>query len=42
MLAKGIERLVYEITFLLTEIHIFRVTNKTFSKYRRAKKTRVR
>jgi hypothetical protein len=41
-LAKNIKRLAYEITFLLVEIYIFRVTNKTFSKYRKAKKTRVR
>jgi hypothetical protein len=27
---------------LFTEVHILRVVNKTLSKYRRAKKTRVR
>jgi hypothetical protein len=42
VLAKDIERLVYEITLLSTEVYIFRVANKTFSKYCRAKKTRVR
>jgi hypothetical protein len=42
MLAKGIERLVYKITFLLIEVYIFRVVNKTLSKYRRAKKTCIR
>jgi hypothetical protein len=42
MLAKGIERLAHEITFLLVEVHIFRAANKALSKCRRAKKTRVR
>jgi hypothetical protein len=42
MLAKNIKRLVYEITFLLVEVRIFHVVNKTFSKCRRTKKTRVR
>jgi hypothetical protein len=42
MLAKGIERLVHEITLLLAEVRIFRVVNKALSKRRRAKKTRVR
>jgi hypothetical protein len=42
VLAKGIERLVYKIIFLLAKVRIFRVANKTLSKYRRAKKTRIR
>jgi hypothetical protein len=41
-LAKNIKRLVYEITFLLIEVCIFRAINKALSKCRRAKKTRVR
>jgi hypothetical protein len=40
-LAKGIERLVYEITVLSVEVYIFRAINKALSKCRRAKKTRV-
>jgi hypothetical protein len=42
ILAKSIERLAYEIIFLSIEVYIFRVANKTLSKYRRAKKTRIR
>jgi hypothetical protein len=42
MLAKGIERIAYEITLLSMEVYIFRAVNKTLSKYRRAKKARVR
>jgi hypothetical protein len=41
VLAKDIKRIAYEITFLFTEVYIFRAANKTLSKYRRAKKTRV-
>jgi hypothetical protein len=41
-LAKSTKRLAHEITLLLAEVYIFRVANKTFSKRRRAKKTRVR
>jgi hypothetical protein len=40
-LAKSIERLVYEVILLLTEVYIFRVANKALSKRCRAKKTRV-
>jgi hypothetical protein len=42
MLAKDIKWLVYEITFLLIEVCIFRVINKTFNKYYKVKKTCVR
>jgi hypothetical protein len=42
MLAKGIKQLAHEVTLLLIEVCTFRAINKTFSKYRRAKKTRVR
>jgi hypothetical protein len=42
MLAKGIERMAYEITLLSIEVYILRVINKTLSKYYRTKKARVR
>jgi hypothetical protein len=42
MLAKNIKQLVHEVIFLLAEVYIFRVANKTLSKRYRAKKTRVR
>jgi hypothetical protein len=42
MLAKGIKRIVYEITLLFTEIRILRAANKALSKYHRTKKARVR
>jgi hypothetical protein len=41
-LAKGTEILAHKITLLIAEIRIFRKTNKTLSKCRRAKKTRIR
>jgi hypothetical protein len=42
MLAKGIERIAYEITFLFAEVYIFRAANKALSKCYRAKKACVR
>jgi hypothetical protein len=41
MLAKGIKRMAYEITFLFAEVYILQVVNKTLSKYRKIKKARV-
>jgi hypothetical protein len=41
MLAKGTERLAYELTLATTEIYTLRVANEALSKRRRAKKTRV-
>jgi hypothetical protein len=41
VLAKGTERLVYEITLLSAEVYILRVVNKALSKRYRAKITRV-
>jgi hypothetical protein len=40
-LAKGTERLAYEITLLLAEVCILLVANEALSKRYRAKKTRV-
>jgi hypothetical protein len=41
-LAKGTERLAYEMTLLSAEVRILRAANEALSKRRRAKKTRVR
>jgi hypothetical protein len=41
VLAKSIKRLVYKLTLANTELYIFRVTNKVFSKYRRTKKNHI-
>jgi hypothetical protein len=41
VLAKGIERLAYELTLANTELYIFRVANKVFSKRRRTKKNHI-
>ena len=41
-LAKGIERIAYEMTLLSAEVRILRVANEALSKRRRAKKTRIR
>jgi hypothetical protein len=40
-LAKGIERLAYEMTLLSAEVRILRAANEALSKRCRAKKTRV-
>jgi hypothetical protein len=42
ILAKGTERLAHELILANTELYIFRAANKVFSKYRRAKKNRIR
>jgi hypothetical protein len=42
VLAKNTKRLVYELTLTNTELYIFQVTNKIFSKYRRTKKNHIR
>ena len=41
-MAKGTERMAYEITLLSAEVRTLRVANKALSKRRRAKKARVR
>jgi hypothetical protein len=41
ILAKNIKYLVYELILTNTELYIFRVINKVFSKYRRTKKNRI-
>jgi hypothetical protein len=42
VLAKNTKRLVYELILINTKLYIFRAINKVFSKYRRAKKNRIR
>jgi len=41
-LAKGTERMAYEMTLLSAEVHVFRAANEALSKRRRAKKTYIR
>jgi hypothetical protein len=41
-LAKGTERMAYEITLLSAEVRSLRAANEALSKRRRAKKTRIR
>jgi hypothetical protein len=41
ILAKSIKCLVYELTLANTELYIFQVANKTFSKRRRTKKNHI-
>jgi hypothetical protein len=41
VLAKGTERLAYEITLLSAEVRILRAANEALNKRYRAKKTRV-
>jgi hypothetical protein len=42
LLAKDIERLAYELILITAEVYILHKTNKVFSKYRKAKKNRIR
>ena len=41
-MAKGIERMAYEITLLSAKVRTLRAVNEALSKRRRAKKARVR
>jgi hypothetical protein len=42
LLVKNIKKLAHELILITTEVYILRKINKVFSKYRRAKKNRIR